>query len=91
MKQQVKKVTLSGSWQKVSFENKATRFFVKNFSTGDIFVSFAENDTEDESFRIASGIAEEVAISYTNIRGKYAVNDIYVKGSGEIEVQQLDF
>lgn len=90
MKQQVKRVTLTGAWQEVTFTNKATRYFVKNYSDADIFVSFAENDSEDESFKIKAGIGEDVAISYDSIRGRYKVNKIYLKGTGEVEIQQLD-
>ena len=75
----------------VTFPNKATRYFVKNYTEDDILVSFAANDSEDESFKIKSGIAEDVAISYDGIRGRYEVNKIYVKGTGEVEIQQLDF
>ena len=91
MKQSVKRVTLSGNWQEISFPAKASRYFVKNYSDNDIYVSFEDNDSEDESFKIKSGIGEEIAISYTNIRGRYAVNKLYVKGTGEVEIQQLDF
>lgn len=90
MKQQVKRVTLTGDWQAVTFPNKATRYFVKNFTDAAILVSFAANDTEDESFKIQSGIGEDVAISYDSIRKRYAVDTIYVKGTGEVEIQQLD-
>lgn len=90
MKQQVKRVTLTGDWQAVIFTNKATRYFIKNFSEADIFVSFAANDNENESFKIKSGIGEDVAISYDGIRKRYAVDTIYIKGTGEVEIQQLD-
>ena len=91
MKQQVKRVTLTGDWLEVTFTNKATRYFVKNYTEGDIFVSFAANDNENESFKIKTGIGEDVAISYDSIRKRYAVDTIYVKGTGEVEIQQLDF
>ena len=91
MKQQVKRVTLTGDWLEVTFTNKATRYFVKNYTEGDIFVSFAANDNENESFKIKTGIGEDVAISYDGLRGRYEVNKIYVKGTGEVEIQQLDF
>lgn len=91
MKQQVKRVTLTGDWLEVTFTNKATRYFVKNFTDADIFVSFAANDSENESFKIKSGIGEDVAISYDGLRGRYEVDKIYVKGTGEVEIQQLDF
>ena len=91
MKQQVKRVTLTGDWLEITFTNKATRYFVKNFTDAAILVSFAANDTEDESFKIKTGIGEDVAISYDGLRGRYEVNKIYVKGTGEVEIQQLDF
>ena len=90
MKQSVKRVTLTGAWQTITFTDKATHYFVKNYTEGDIFVSFAANDSEDESFKITAGIGEELAISFDAIRGRYAVNTIYVKGTGEVEIQQLD-
>ena len=98
MKQSVKRVNLTGNWQEVVFTNKASRYFVKNYSDDDIFVSFEANDSEDESFKIKSGIAEEVAISYYTkpdttaygVRGRYVTDKIYVKGTGEVEIQQLD-
>ena len=91
MKQSVKRVILTGNWQAVTFEKKAKHYFVKNFSDNDIFVSFAENDSEDTSFKIKSGFGEEVAITFYQVDNKfYKTNVIYVKGTGEVEIQQLD-
>lgn len=91
MKQSVKRVNLTGSWLEVKFENKASRYFVKNYSEADIFASFAADDSEDESYKIASYIGEELAISYAGVNDRsYAVDTIYVKGTGEVEIQQLD-
>ena len=89
MKQQVKRLTLTGNWEEVQFDFKAICYFVKNYSNGDIFVSFEENDSENTSFKIKSGMGEEVAISYAG--KKYKTDTLYVKGTGEVEVQQLDF
>lgn len=89
MKQQVKRLTLTGNWLKVQFNFKAITYFVKNYSDSDVFVSFEENDSEDTSFKIKSGMGEEVAISYSG--KKYKTDTLYVKGTGEVEVQQLDF
>ena len=93
MKQQVLRKTLTGGWTEFAFANNARRFFVKNFTAGNIFVSFENGTAENQSFKIANGVGEEVAISYAEA-GKnpfaYFVNKIYVKGTGEVEVQQID-
>ena len=64
MKQQVQRKTLTGNWTAFEFDYKCRSYFVKNYSDDDIYVSFENNDDEDESFKIKSGIGEEVAISY---------------------------
>ena len=87
----VKRVTLTGDWQEITFEKKVKHYFVKNFTDGDIFVSFEENDSENTSFKIKSGLGEEVAISFYQVDNPYFKSDvIYVKGTGEVEIQQLD-
>lgn len=91
MKQSVKRKILTGGWTEFKFEHKAKRFFVKNYTSGDIYVSFVDDDSDDESFKITTGIGEEVAITYDILLGaENVVDKIYVKGSGEVEVQQLD-
>ena len=91
MKQAVKRMNLTGDWQEIQFPKKARSFFVKNFSDGDVFVSFANNDSEDESFKIKKGMAEQVEMSSYGIDVEaYYADTIYVKGTGEVEVQALD-
>lgn len=92
MKQSVKRLTLTGEWTEFTFTKKAKRYFVKNFTEGDIYVSFENNDLEAESFKIAAGHGEEVAISYGGVNARqFMVNTVYVKGTGEVEVEQLDY
>lgn len=91
MKQQVKRLTLTGNWTAFTFSKKSYSFFVKNFTENDIFVSFENNDQESESFKIKSGVGEEVFINENARRDEYLTDTIYVKGTGEVEVQQLKF
>lgn len=87
----VKRVTLAGDWTKITFNGEARYFFVKNYSSYNVFVSFEENDREATSYKIASGMAEEVAPTFKyKGRTDYNVSDIYIKGTGEVEVQALD-
>lgn len=86
----VKRVTLTGDWEAVTFNQKAKNYFVKNYSEGDIFVSFEEDDDEDTSFKIASGIGEALAINQSALsKQEHFTDTIYIKGTGEIEVQQM--
>ena len=86
----VKRVTLTGDWEEITFDQATKNYFVKNFTNADIYVSFEENDSEDTSFKIASGIGEQLAInqSYLN-KPEHNTDTIYVKGTGEVEVQQM--
>lgn len=93
MKQQVLRKTLTGAWEAFSFPHKARRFFVKNYSESPIYVSFENGTAENQSFKIAAGVGEEVAISYAEIQKDpfaYSVDAIYAKGTGEVEIQQVD-
>lgn len=92
MKQSVRRKTLTGGWTEFKFEHKSKRFFVKNYTSGDIFVSFENNDQESESYKIKTGMGEEVAITWSDLLYAPNVADaIYVKGTGEVEVEQIDF
>lgn len=86
----VKRIVLEGNWQSITFP-KATRvYFVKNFSDAPIYVSFEENDSENTSIKILSGTGEQVASNMSPIsQPEDRTNTIYVKGTGEIEVQQM--
>lgn len=106
MKQQVQRKTLTGAWEAFEFPYKARRFFVKNYSENPVYVSFEDNTDESYSFKIMAGVGEEVAISMVDIqnnpnRKKFSYDTeakeaffsdtIYVKGTGEVEVQEVDF
>lgn len=87
----VMRKTLTGGWTKYEFEQVCKHYFVKNYSDGDIYVSFDENDEEDASCKISSGVGEEIATTYREYdRNEDYTDTIYVKGTGEVEVQQLD-
>ncbi|MBR3209520.1 MAG: hypothetical protein IKF82_04550 [Bacilli bacterium] len=86
----VKRVNLTGNWEEIKFNQKTKNYFIKNFSDADIFVSFEENDSEDTSFKIKSGIGEQVAYDQSFIKKPESITDtIYIKGTGEVEVQQM--
>ena len=63
-------------------------FFVKNFSQGEILVSFSDEAQEENCFKIPSMIAEEV---FYNQNGGYYTDTVYVSGSGEVEIEALSF
>lgn len=90
MKQAVIRKTLTGNWEEFNFGKNNKNFFVKNFSNSDIFVSFVNNDEESGSFKIASGYAEEVSIIQNHVSGQLEASKIYIKGTGEVEVEALD-
>lgn len=89
--QNVKRVTLTGDWQAVTFNGKSRDYFVKNYSEGDIFVSFEENDNENTCFKIKTGMGETVAKTFVGYdKSAFYTDTIYVKGTGEVEIQALD-
>lgn len=92
MKQQVLRKTISaGGWTEFKFNQPAKTFFVKNFSEEDILVTFEDDEIEAEAFKIPAGMAEEIAVSYNNQSNpKYLKDAVYVKGVGEVEVEELD-
>ena len=92
MKQQLKRLTVSTSAQ-IKFRYKAKRFFVKNFTDDDIYVSFeaVTNNDFSECYKIKSGVAEEIYIAITGISNRYLTDTVYIYGNGDVEVQQLDF
>lgn len=92
MKQRVKRVNLSGSvFEKISFANFAKAFMVKNFSDSDIYVSLDEDATENTSIKIPSKCYQIVVGNQNDIGNDFETDEIFVKGSGEVEVQQLWF
>lgn len=87
----VMRKTLAGGWTPFEFQGLSKRFFVKNYSDNDIYVSFIDGDNENASFKVASGLGEEVATTFRNYeRAEDYKTTIYVKGTGEVEVQALD-
>ena len=91
MKQQVIRKTLTGDWEAFTFTYDGYSFFVKNYTNSAIFVSFAENDEEDESFKIFAGCGEEIFINKGIVSPALYAKTLYIKGTGEVEVQELDF
>lgn len=89
MAQQVKRVGLDGSITQVIFPNQCGRYLVKNFSDEDVYVSFEESVELDTSIKITVGMAQVCIINERNGAGQEKSNSIYLKGTGEIEVQQL--
>lgn len=91
MKQAVKRKTLTGDWEAFTFPAKGRQFLVKNFSDAAALVTFLNDGKDDEAIKIAAGNNETVAISFVTLeRRDQMVDTIYVKGTGEIEVQSLD-
>lgn len=91
MKQAVLRKVLTGEWTEFKFDQKSRFFFVKNFTGGDIFVSFVDGDDESASVKIKSNTGEECAISFCGTdKSEFYVDAIYVIGTGEVEVQALD-
>lgn len=90
MKQQVKRVNLSGGITKVSFDHVCGDYLVKNFSDNDVYVSFENNTADNEAIKIPAKCYQVVVIDYW-LGGHecYKSKDIYIKGTGEVEVQQL--
>lgn len=94
MKQQVIRQTLSSAtWTPFEFSIPCRSFFVKNFTEGDIYVSFANDQDQNSSFKIPSMFAEEVYIpdkDEVNTNWIKSTVYIYSTSGGEIEVEELD-
>lgn len=89
MTQRVLRETLNGEIIKITFPSASGRWLVKNFSNNDIFVSFNENVDEATSIKIASNMYQICIINERNGAGQEKRDSIYIKGTGEVEVQQL--
>ena len=80
--------TLTGTSEGYTFDVPVVQFLVKNFSDNDILVNF-ENiviTNEPSSIKIPAGTAQLVI---DNEYGGRAFKTIYIKGTGEVEVQAL--
>lgn len=90
--QQVQRVTLSGSPTAVTFPYPSGKYLVKNFSSGDIYVSFESTCNPVTSIRIVSGYGQVCEINERGgAAGQEKSKTIYINGTGEVEVQQLWF
>lgn len=80
--------TLEGTSTEFEFTNKACKFLVKNFTSGDILVNYEAitNDNQDTSIKIPKQTAQVI---FTDEKYPTKTNKIYVLGTGEVEVQML--
>lgn len=87
----LKRVTLTEEgFTAIAFDSNSGEYLVKNFSSGDIFVAFSANATEDTAIKIATGHGQVCLINKEGgNRGQIKTKTVYIKGSGEVEVQQL--
>ena len=88
MKQKVVRKTLTGSMTPFTFDVKACSFFVMNFSDDDAYVSFEDGVQDPECYKLPSMFA---ATYFYNDYSGYYTDTIYIKGTGEIEVEPLNF
>lgn len=84
----VKRVNLSGKTT-ISFDTESSKWLIKNFSDGDITVSFDANAKAEESILIPSGMGQVVISNEMAVDQFYSSDTIYITGTGTVEVQQL--
>lgn len=90
MELQVKRINLTGEVTGVEFARECRKYLVKNFTNSDIYVSYNSNLDETNSIKIAAGYAQVIVINENYAWSKEVLNKtIYIKGTGEVEVQQL--
>jgi len=92
-KLQVKRITLTddSAFTEIEFDFVCGKYMIKNFSDNDLFVSFDQDATDDDSIKIPAGYYQECIANEWLGGEPFKTSNIYVKGSGEIEVQQLCF
>lgn len=88
MKQYVVRQELTGDWEEFTFDVKGRSFFVKNFTDGDIYVSFSDDEDENGAFKIPSLTAEEIFVKKASA---FYTDALFIKGTGEVEVEVLDY
>lgn len=89
---QLKRINLTGEITEITFEYQSGKYLVKNFSNRDIFVSFEKQFDETKAIKIASGNGQVCFITEIYSQKDQAeTKTLYIKGTGEIEVQQLWF
>lgn len=92
MSQKVQRVQLTGGISSLEFSDWSGQYLVKNFSGGDIYISFEPTVSENNSIRILNGFAQLCVINERDgMAGQAKANKVYIKGTGEVEVQQLWF
>lgn len=85
----VKRVTLEGSWVRIGFPGiGARKFCVKNFSESDIYASLDAEEDLDHCVKIPRDTGTYIMRSESAT--KYE-SEIYVYGSGEVEVIATDW
>lgn len=89
MIQRVCRETLNGETKKITMPSPSGRWLVKNFSDNNIFVSFEKDVNEANSIKIAPNMYQVCIINERNGAGQEKSDSIYIKGTGEVEVQQL--
>lgn len=88
MKQAIIRKILTGDWEGFQFPERGRKYYVKNFTDGDIYVSFANDGIEATAFKMKSNMGEELQMGFATKAYPYGlVKVIYVKGTGEVEVQ----
>ncbi len=88
--QVIKRISATESGVKINFEAYSGRYLVKNYSDGDIFVSLDVNLPTDQSIKITSGMGQICIINEKNdAESQEKTNALFIKGNGEVEVQQL--
>lgn len=91
MKQAIIRRELSGDWEPFTFPERGKKFYVKNFSEAPVYISFAADSSEASSFKLNANMGEEFQMSYAPKPWPYGlVYTIYLKGEGEVEVQNED-
>lgn len=92
MKQIVKHVTLNNSetLTKIHFDGyRCSKYLVKNFTEGNIYVSFDGTSSLDECIKMPAGYAQEIAVDDSGRLTLDHDGNLYLAGSGEVEIQLL--
>ena len=82
MKLNIIRKEISGK-EPFEFSLHKAEYIVKNFTDGDVYVSFEADAPDSESIKIPSMLGQLC----TNVTNES--NVVYVKGTGEVEVQQI--
>ena len=91
---QLKRQTLSSAsaYTALEFDYKASRWLVKNLGSSDIYVKFNNDSTDTNDIKIPSmkgQVCTCPVYPIVSIKDYGATDTIYIKGVGEVEVQQL--